>query len=1114
MKKVISIFLTVLMVAVCIPFAETNASTNQNPTFVMKKENWGLQKWGELSFADNAVTASVHLQSLYTTVDGFEPNTKYSLSFNVSAGDKITRTWVIEPGEDLSKAECWVNANSGTYNGTKTDLTVPGTFFTKDYSTKDKTTGKYKEGGLGSAYFEFTTTNSTSYTFIINIGACTDKTVGNTEPTTLSDFSIHKNPNGIFAIKKWTSGTTWGSFYTDAVYADSIKLMGNQWRSQYCDLGVLEANTTYTLTYKFAHGTKNVFQPDSNKNYSCGIINAPKTEIDAWFKANSSALNYEKTGFKNYVNEIGAVHKRTDTDETFTFTTDESKHYYLVVSLQAYSAEYPAGAQYITLYEPTLKKVGRTASVTVDGFGKAGVNKTADVFSGDTVEYTVDEGYAKLFNGWYDGTTLLSTSSVYSFEYNGTQNLHLTAKFSFAGFVNNFAEPTDALYTTSRILTCEVEEGALHLSTNSQGKEGSVFVRLNSAKLDGTKSYGVSFKYKINSGAYIDKTGKLQPNQVRMFLHSSENPTEPVGSNGNSGSLNWNTVISLTKTDDEWHTYTIKNFDYKNRANDYIWLQVALDCDLLIDDVTILEVDKSIEFKAYATSAGGTGTVSSNAPGLVYEGAKIELSAKPDDGSSFGGWYQSEKLLSKETKYTYICQSDAPLYAQFVSADSAGEVFQYIANSNFDDGLNGWRILNLRGDPITSKMMTENGDNYVRLGKRDMISQTVAIENGYTYRIAVTSRADAKLVTRNGQYEYLLLSIAKAGTGTVRNRDCLNEGEYNFPINNFSYNRSQRRLKHNVYEGKSVKDGIKEFTTYYYEIANNTGKTLFADIVIGNGDGFFNPPYDDDDSYLFPGDLDVTSVTVSRFSAGVSNYSPEKLYGEEFYNLAQNYNFSKQTTNADWGAPLPAGWQVKTENNNNYLSVKNSTKTYDFEVVPGVNYLVAANLRTNSNGNSCIEILDSNGVLMGDSVHLDSRMAVLRPQANNTWQRLGYEIYVPYNASKIYLRIVGENNVLDIDNITVVRTRNTTLTDMNITPPADLNYSTAKKLDPMKYYDIDAIDAAAGEKTGDSALDFENVATGDALPIVLPIVLFAVSGSFVLVFVALRKRKLNKGEKH
>lgn len=358
MKKVISILLTVLMVAVCIPFAETNASTNQNPTFVMKKENWGLQKWGELSFADNAVTASFHYQSLYTTVDGFEPNTKYSLSFNVSAGDKITRTWVIEPGEDLSKAECWVNANSGTYNGTKTDLTVPGTFFTKDYSTKDKTTGKYKEGGLGSAYFEFTTTNSTSYTFIINIGACTDTTVGNNEPTTLSDFSIRKNPNGIFAIKNWTSGTTWGSFYTDAVYADSIKLMGNQWRSQYCDLGVLEANTTYTLTYKFAHGTKDVFQSDSNKNYSCGIINAPKAEIDAWFQANSSALNYEKTGFKNYVNEIGAVHKRTDTDETFTFTTDESKHYYLVVSLQEYSAEYPAGANYITLYEPSLIKVG------------------------------------------------------------------------------------------------------------------------------------------------------------------------------------------------------------------------------------------------------------------------------------------------------------------------------------------------------------------------------------------------------------------------------------------------------------------------------------------------------------------------------------------------------------------------------------------------------------------------------------------------------------------------------------------------------------------------------------------------------------------------------------
>lgn len=156
-------------------------------------------------------------------------------------------------------------------------------------------------------------------------------------------------------------------------------------------------------------------------------------------------------------------------------------------------------------------------------------------------------------------------------------------------------------------------------------------------------------------------------------------------------------------------------------------------------------------------------------------------------------------------------------------------------------------------------------------------------------------------------------------------------------------------------------------------------------------------------------------------------------------------------------------------------------------------------MRTKAAGNSRVEIVDSAGNVLGDCVRVDPRKAVLQPKANDSWQRLGLEIYIPFDVTQIYLRVVGATNALDLDDVTIVRTRNATLEDMNIASMANFNYSAAKYYNPTLYYTVDGANTAEGE----------NAATGEGAFPVIPLAATVVTTALLLLIL---KPKKNKGE--
>ena len=348
MKKVFSSILALLVLLSCVPLATIGAAATGAPEFVMESGKWGREEWGNLSFADNSVTTDVAYQALYTTVEGFKPNTRYSLSFNMSAGLELSakELRVIE-SENLKDKSLW---KGSIYQGTKQNLVDASTLKVVPYTAQHA-------NGHGSTYVEFTTTNETSYSFIIKLSKFSGTYDG--AAITLSDFAVHENPTGIFALSKWTKTdkNQYGMLYPDSPYKDSVRLYGLQWKDAYCDLGELEANTTYTLTYKVDHAAENVFRYVTETT-RCGIIGNTLTEINNWYTQNSgAAIDFEKSEFKDYATAEGAIHTRTASTETYTFTTDEAKNYYLIVSIRDYGS-YLTGEQYVTLYEPSLIKVG------------------------------------------------------------------------------------------------------------------------------------------------------------------------------------------------------------------------------------------------------------------------------------------------------------------------------------------------------------------------------------------------------------------------------------------------------------------------------------------------------------------------------------------------------------------------------------------------------------------------------------------------------------------------------------------------------------------------------------------------------------------------------------
>ncbi len=751
-----------------------------------------------------------------------------------------------------------------------------------------------------------------------------------------------------------------------------------------------------------------------------------------------------------------------------------------------------AGAEFC-LDNVLLCKTEKFVGITVSTEGGGSVSGPLNlVKAGDsvTIKAVPDENYS--FVGWFLNGALVTAEPSYTFTVTGSAEY--VAKFNLDLGLNDFVQNGDFEHNSGSLLGWETVkmngEGVTLVTDSDTGSHAAKIsgggILAQRVKFNAGEKYIVTFKAKIANYAAVPEAYSSFYRFGFASSLSNLNGSNFVGPG--SGANKYIDIYSKNRAgDSNWHTYS---YAYETETNLDCWLvfgcvsEIAKS-DIVFDDVVIYDAKEASELQLFAVSAGGSGTVSSDLTGYLKNGTVVQLNAAADKGSVFGGWYQNGKLLSTANPFTYTCNSSEPVYAKFFNAKTGKEANQAIANSNFENGLTGWNFKNVEGRKISAVLKKDSNTNYVQLGRSDMLSQTIEFKDGYTYRVLITSRADPKNVSASNSFSYLRFAVAKPGAGTTLFADALDAGDPDAV--NSSDGHTQRLLYDYKLSGSERRESLKQFNTYVYDIGNYTGKTMLADVAAGI-------PYD-----FFPGNLEIASITVMPFTLGITNYAPENLYGEEFYNLAANSSFSNKTTTADWGSSLPAGWQIKKEKGNSYLSVQNSTKTYSYTAVPGATYLVSLNMRTKAAGNSRVEIVDSAGNVLGDCVRVDPRKAVLQPKANDSWQRLGLEIYIPFDVTQIYLRVVGATNALDLDDVTIVRTRNATLEDMNIASMANFNYSAAKYYNPTLYYTVDGANTAEGE----------NAATGEGAFPVIPLAATVVTTALLLLIL---KPKKNKGE--
>ena len=736
-----------------------------------------------------------------------------------------------------------------------------------------------------------------------------------------------------------------------------------------------------------------------------------------------------------------------------------------------------------------------------------------------TVVATPDEYYS--FAGWYIGTNLVSADPSYTFTVTGSVELKAEFKLNLdeGSIVKN---GNFNINSTLGWIVRKTGSGSGDLTVQVDPDTGSAvavatnpgYVLFQKVHLEKDVDYVISFDFKFENGESI-------PSTYTSFyrLAFAKEPTGLSSSNlvGFTGANPYYSIYDNSDATNlsKWKNHSI-NFKPTEDLDAYLAIGGVNElggASFSVDNIGIYRKSDASILSVSAVSHGGSGTVTSSKEGFVLPGQTVTVSATPDRGSSFGGWYENGTLVSNELSFTYtVVQSNTLLYARFLNPNALKSK-QMLTNNDFSTGdLSGWSIGNTESATSTAKIMTENGDTFVRLSKSDTLYQTVELEPGKTYMVRLTSRIKdiAKVDYDKGFYRFGLSKLEKPNT--------LQSGSIT-EAPNYSYSNPYFIDQDIQGTNEEKLAPTTKWREYTYVYSNTSDSTMLVNVVVGI-------PY-----CTYP--LDVLKLEFFEYGDGVIDFNPTVLYGEDFYDSVQNGNFEGKLSAANWGNTLPKGWQILTghkETGNRYLSVSgNKSRIYTFPVTAQNTYLVAFSLRTASAGTSTVSIVDKNGNPLGDAYETIPDKAVFSPKANNKWQRMGAYIYCSGDNgdNNIRIKITGGTNQLDIDDITVTKIGYATHeTFVGYTGPTTTDYSALKIYNPTAYYSleddtvINTADNTVTENGGNGDSDItednnygDNANTGDYSNIQLAVILFAIS--FVLVaggfIIALRMKNRRKG---
>lgn len=276
-----------------------------------------------------------------------------------------------------------------------------------------------------------------------------------------------------------------------------------------------------------------------------------------------------------------------------------------------------------------------------------------------------------IFNGWYDGDTLVTADPVLEVTFESIQGHEYQARFTASDIapVNAGAEDypkdktlvkgtttTDADWKVDSVFPISWQSISVNSAKARTGSQSIAlgaqysFTGRNFYGLEKNTDYAISFYMLMDSGAM--ERAFVTPMSGRPVVEKADGTLTEIGNASTLGYLSASRPGS-----GNWEKVYIR-FNTGDNTDVTLWIKTnAAPC--YVDDLAVFQpVSVSV-----VSSLGGDATA---ADGYVAVGSNLFLTATPLPGNTFGGWYDDAgNLVSSDATYRMVVQSDISLKAVF-----------------------------------------------------------------------------------------------------------------------------------------------------------------------------------------------------------------------------------------------------------------------------------------------------------------------------------------------------------------------------------------------------------------------------------------------------------------
>ncbi len=462
----------------------------------------------------------------------------------------------------------------------------------------------------------------------------------------------------------------------------------------------LEANTNYTLSlYAYL-----VYTIGADPNASPGIHGVYVTPGNASWRSASARLTPSNKSVGSVIHNWGKVE--------VDINTGDNTEVILWVDVNGSNDAYV----YLDDFAVTPAAINYTPNVNNKALGYTSTVKTRVDAKTTVVAYPIGEA---IFDGWYNGETLLSKDAKYTFVYS-EDAANYEARFISSGFGVDGTYETG--YTNGQTL-------AQLQHTVDIGKEGTTWTSeiWKTTSFDGNNEYFMEAKYGGNyrkatvsneyayAGQYSLKFKGMYGMMGRKFTGLTANTdyivsfyalvkeidaaqvggfrvttadTAPVLENGNTIASE-NCIAGTSDyygTLDEWEKVTYK-FNSGDNTEVIFWMNHNNTGTIYIDNFVITRTANVTAQKSAYGTATSVGTVAYN--------EAVTVTATPYEGNTFEGWYIGDELVCEDATYTFNAAGDVVLTPEF-----SGTTYEHFALNGQDGTFENGSIDGIRfSDP-------------------------------------------------------------------------------------------------------------------------------------------------------------------------------------------------------------------------------------------------------------------------------------------------------------------------------------------------------------------------------------------------------------------------------